>query len=242
MLKNNTKKLKFILFGLLIILLLINNFFKNFKNLYLNNYEKRIDKVYGFCEGESIGYLIYLKKNFKLDNNPKIINYQHTPKVNWAIFNPRKINLKSKNIILLNYPGEKIELNFIDDAKNILNINNLSFYRDKIDTIDNIAISFTEKNINEDIEINLYSELNYGKRNLIKKFYKNLKTFENNLIFDINLEINKIYPKNNDITFEIKNIDYKKIKKVKILAKNKYIINNYNLINNYKRCFLIEKK
>ena len=76
MLKNNTKKLKFILFGLLIILLLINNFFKNFKNLYLNNYEKRIDKVYGFCEGESIGYLIYLKKNFKLDNNPKIINYQ----------------------------------------------------------------------------------------------------------------------------------------------------------------------
>ena len=91
MLKNNTKKLKFILFCLLIILLLINNFFKNFKNLYLNNYEKRIDKVYGFCEGESIGYLIYLKKNFKLDNNPKIINYQHTPKVNWAIFNPRKI-------------------------------------------------------------------------------------------------------------------------------------------------------
>mgnify|MGYP001294984827 CR=1 FL=1 len=242
MLKINIKNLKFILLTLFITLLFLNNFFNNFKNIYLNNFEKRINKIYGFCEGESIGYLIYLKQNFKLDNNPKIINYQHTPGVNWAIFDPKKINLKSKNIIFLNYPGKDIELNYIKELKNILKINNLSFYKDKIDKIDSIIISFIENNVQDDIEINLYSELNYGKRNLLNKFKKKLKTTDHKVIFNIDLEIGKIYPQNNNIAFEIKNVNYKKIKNIKILAKNKYIINNYNLINNYKKCFLIEKK
>ena len=50
----------------LIILIIIcgihTNFFKNFAEVILHKFDDRIVNRYGFCTGESIGYLFYLKK------------------------------------------------------------------------------------------------------------------------------------------------------------------------------------
>lgn len=241
MLKLKINNYSIILYILIIILLFSTNFFYNFSNIHSNNYEKRINNTYGFCKNESIGYLKYLKKNFKLHNNPKIINYVHTPSVEWSIFEPKHLGKISNNIILLNYPGKIIKLNSEKQSDNIFNINNLSFYKDKIKKINGILISFDGPPNNNEIEVDLYSEINFGKRNFINSFEKKQKQSENSILFEVNLDINEIYPKNNNISFRVKNLNKNLISEINILAENKYIIENLNLINKHKNCFLIKK-
>ena len=61
--KNQSQK---ILLLILILFCGINtNFFKNFTEVILYKFDDRIVKKYGFCSDESIGYLLYLKKNTK---------------------------------------------------------------------------------------------------------------------------------------------------------------------------------
>ena len=241
MLKLNINNKKLILSFLVLVLLFYTNFFNNFFNTYSNNFENRIVNTYGFCKNESIGYLRYLKKYFKLHKNPKIINYIHTPSVQWAIFDPKHLNKNSNNLILLNYPGKIVELDYERESNNILNINNLSFYENKIKNINSIVISF-DKTINSDeIEIDLFSEINYGKRNFIKKFSDKQKNVKNEIKFKINLDINKIYPKNNNISFKIENLNNYLISEIKILAENKFVLENFNIVNNHQNCFLIKK-
>ena len=74
------------------------------------NFTDRINKVYGFCSDESIGYLLYIKEKYKIINKPKIVNYVHVPLNDWAIINTKNINKKSDEIIFLNYPGSKIKI------------------------------------------------------------------------------------------------------------------------------------
>ena len=241
MLKLNINNKNLVLSFLVLVLLFSNNFFYNFLNIYSNDFENRINNTYGFCKNESVGYLRYLKKNFKLHNNPKIINYIHTPSVEWVIFEPKNINKNSNDIILLNYPGKIVQLDHERESHNILKINNLSFYENKINKIDTIIILFDKTINNDEVEIDLFSEIKYGKRNFIKKFYKMKKNTKNEIKFEINLIISEIYPKNNNISFKIKNLNNNLISEIKILAENKYIVENFNLVNNHQNCFLIKK-
>ena len=241
MLKLNIDNKKLVLPFLILVLLFSKNFFYNFLNIYSNNFESRINNTYGFCKNESIGYLRYLKKNFKLDNNPKIINYTHTPSVEWAIFEPKYLNKNSNDIILLNYPGKIVQIDHQRESNNIININNLSFYKNKIKKIDSIIVSFDKPINNNPVEIDLFSEINFGKRNFIKKFKEKEKSIKNEIKFEINLNISEIYPKNNNVSFIIKNLNSNLISKIKILAENKYIVENFNLVNNHQNCFLIKK-
>ena len=94
------KKSQVLVLLILIIICGINtNFFKNFAEVILYKFDDRIVNRYGFCSGESIGYLLYLKKKYEIKNNPKIINYAHGPSVNWAIINTKNINKSSNKFI-----------------------------------------------------------------------------------------------------------------------------------------------
>ena len=86
------------------------NFFRNLAEVVLHKFDDRIINKYGYCSGESIGYLLYLKKKYQIKDNPKIVNYIHTPPVNWAIVNTEIIDKNSKKLILLNYPGPEIRI------------------------------------------------------------------------------------------------------------------------------------
>ncbi len=225
---------------LIVFLLLISNFFNNIQNIYINNFDKRIDAIYGFCKNESIGYLKYIKKKYELDNNPKIINYIHTPNVNWIMMNPKKLNFNSKNLILLNYPGENINLNYSILFNNTYEVANLYFYEDKIDQIDNITFYFREK-IKQDFSLQLFSNSKLNHKKLLKKITNGNIITENKYKFNLNLNLEKIGLKENSLIFKIDNPNNVPIKEIKISAKNKININDFRLIDHYQKCYVLEK-
>ena len=225
---------------LIVFLLLISNFFNNIQNIYINNFDKRIDAIYGFCKNESIGYLKYIKKKYELDNNPKIINYIHTPNVNWIMMNPKKLNSNSKNLILLNYPGENINLNYSILFNNTYKVANLYFYEDKIDQIDNITFYFREK-IKQDFSLQLFSNSKLNHKKLLKKITNGNIITENKYKFNLNLNLEKIGLKENSLIFKIDNPNNVPIKEIKISAKNKININDFRLIDHYQKCYVLEK-
>ena len=103
-----------IIFFLIIIVINNNNIFKKTYNIIKNeNYSKRLENVYGYCEGTSVGYLRFIKEKFKLNFNPKIINFNQTSQSDWSIYD-LKLNKDNSKIILLNY---KREFNFIFNKK-----------------------------------------------------------------------------------------------------------------------------
>ncbi len=232
--------LKIVMLLLIVFLLLISNFFNNIQNIYINNFDKRIDAIYGFCKNESIGYLKYIKKKYELDNNPKIINYIHTPNVNWIMINPKKLNFNSKNLILLNYPGENINLNYSILFNNTYEVTNLYFYEDKIDQIDNITFYFREK-IKQDFSLQLFSNSKLNHKKLLKKITNGNIITENKYKFNLNLNLEKIGLKENSLIFKIDNPNNVPIKEIKISAKNKININDFRLIDHYQKCYVLEK-
>ena len=82
---------------------------KNPKDIsnFLNqdNYTKRMVNQYGYCSKESYGFLIDLKKKYKFDLNPKIVNYDVLPSSNWIIYNSSQ-DFEKKPGIFLNYQKE----------------------------------------------------------------------------------------------------------------------------------------
>ena len=63
MLKVKHNILKIIILLLIAFFLLFSNFFLNIQNIFTNDFNKRVENVYGFCGNESIGYLKYIKKS-----------------------------------------------------------------------------------------------------------------------------------------------------------------------------------
>lgn len=232
--------LKIVTLLLIVFLLLISNFFYNIQNIYVNNFDKRIEDIYGFCKNESIGYLKYIKKKYELNNNPKIINYIHTPNVNWIMINPKKLNFKSKNLVLLNYPGENINLNYSALVKNTYEVTNLYFYEDKIEKIDEIIFHFREK-IKQDFSLELFSNSKLNRKKLLKKITTGNIISEYQYKFNLNLNLEKIGFKENSLMFKIDNPNDVPIKKIKIRAKNIININDFELIDNYQKCYVLKK-
>ena len=232
--------LKIILSFVILFIFLINNTHRNIINILNNDHNKRINSVYGFCGNESIGYLRYLKKKYNFKKNPKIINYIHTPNVSWAIINPATINEKSDKIILLNYPGSNIDINFKKKKNNIYEIKNLSFYFDKIKEIKEIDIIF-ENNYNEKISIRTYTKNIKDGKQFSKTFKKFLKLSDSHFKFYLNMNIKEINSFDN-LFLKIENLgDKNKIKKIKINADNKYNIKNLKFLDNIDNCYLLEK-
>lgn len=240
--KTNNNFLKLIFSIVIIIALYQTQAMHNFNFISKNSFDERINKIYGFCSGESIGYLKYLKKEFKFKKNPKIINYKHTAPVSWAIINPKQINIFSDKIILLNYPGKYIKLKNINNQINSYTLNNISFYKDKIKSIKNLRIIFEKNFSNSNLIVELYSETKFGKRKFIKKFNKIDNTNNKEINFNLNLAISDIYPKNNNINFKIKNLKNNKITEVSFIAENRFNIEEFDLINNSNACFFIKQK
>ena len=97
-------KVYFLVIFFLIISLAFNlNIFRKFYNILIYDFEARIIKTYGFCGGESIGFLRMIKKKYKLKTNPSVINFEVNPLSLWAIYNNNIKENNGSNIIFLNY-------------------------------------------------------------------------------------------------------------------------------------------
>ena len=91
------------------------NLLKSVHDLFMNNYDERISNVYGFCDKEGIGYVNFIKKEFKINGKIKLINSLKQNNNNsggWAVYNSNFLKKnKSDYLILINHEKFKIKYN-----------------------------------------------------------------------------------------------------------------------------------
>lgn len=237
---NKKKKQFFFIFIIIIIISIYLKIYININNIIKYKFDDRISAIYGFCSNESIGYLKFLKKKYKLDNNPKVINYIHTPNVTWAIIDPKKINKNSEDFIFLNYPGEKLILTLNEVNKVLYKFKEIYFYLNKVDKIESFEIILKNHELKLPIELKIYSKID----NQPKKILHNFKSYEkknNKIKFQLNINLKNLYKQNNTIFFELKNIEKNKINKISLIGQNKFLLRNFEIINNYEKCYYAKK-
>ena len=238
------KKSQVLVLLILIIICGINtNFFKNFAEVILHKFDDRIVNRYGFCSGESIGYLLYLKKKYEIKNNPKIINYDHKPSVNWAIINTKNINKSSKKLILLNYPGLELKINLKKINNSLFELSDAYFFsKDKFSKIESIEILNNSNNFKKiNWKLDLLTIDKYGNKKIVKGFnINNILTERLKIKLDVlnkNLNLNE-----KKLLFKIKNKNSTQIENLQIylILKNKYILEDFQIIDKINNCYYVE--
>ena len=238
------KNLQILVLLILIIICGINtNFFKNFAEVILHKFDDRIVNRYGFCSGDSIGYLLYLKKKYEIKNNPKIINYVHTASVNWAIINTKNINKSSKKLILLNYPGSELKINLKKINNSLFELSDAYFFsKDKFSKIESIEILNNSNNFKKiNWKLDLLTIDKYRNKEIVKEFnIKNILTESLKIKLDIpNKNLNLAGKK---LLFKIKNKNSTQIENLQIylILKNKYILEDFQIIDKINNCYYVE--
>ena len=228
-----------ILLILIIIFSINTNFYKNLYKIISHKFDNRITKTYGYCNGESIGYLLSIKKKYKINDNPEIINYIHTPGVNWAIINTKKINRKSNKIILLNYPGSNSVVKLKKISNNLFELMNAYFLKDKFSKIENLEIlnnQTSSKKLNWTVNVYTIDKFK-NKENIETLEVKKNSDAKLKFNLDMNLEEEqKLY-------FEIDNKDNINLDKLqlKVVLKNRHILKDFQIINKYDNCYYVEQ-
>ena len=240
---NIKKKSQIIVLLILIIVVGIKtNFFRNLTDVSLYKFDDRIINKYGYCSGESIGYLLYLKKKYQIKDNPKIVNYIHTPRVNWAMVNTNIINKNSKKLIFLNYPGPEISIGLKKINSNLFEFENAEFFSNKFDKIESIEIVNNSKNFEKiDWKIDIITiDQSRNKKNIkafdIETFLGESVKIKLDIFFEnLNLMGEKLY-------FKIKNRNISKFEnlQLKIVLKNKYILENFQIIDKIDNCYYVK--
>ena len=243
MLRYKNKSQKILLLILILFCGINTNFFQNFAEVILHKFDDRIVNRYGFCSGESIGYLLYLKKKYEIKNNPKIINYVHTPSVNWAIINTKNINKSSKKLILLNYPGSELKINLKKINNSLFELSDAYFFsKDKFSKIESIEILNNSNNFKKiNWKLDLLTIDKYGNKKIVKEFnIKNIFTESLKIKLDIlNKNLNLSEKK---LLFKIKNKNSTQIENLQIylILKNKYILEDFQIIDKINNCYYVE--
>ena len=236
-LKRNSHTL--ILLILIIIFSINTNLHRNLYEIISHKFDNRITKTYGYCNGESIGYLLNIKKKYKINDNPEIINYIHTPGVNWVIINTKKINRKSNKIILLNYPGSNSVVKLKKISNNLFELMNAYFLKDKFSKIENLEIlnnQTSSKKLNWTVNVYTIDKFK-NKENIETLEVKKNSDAKLKFNLDMNLEDEqKLY-------FEIDNKDNINLDnlQLKVVLKNRHILKDFQIINKYDNCYYVEQ-
>jgi len=229
-----------IIFFLIIIIINNNNIFKKTYNIIKNeNYSKRLENVYGYCEGTSVGYLRFIKEKFKLNFNPKIINFNQTSPSDWSIYD-LKLNKDNSKIILLNY---KREFNFIFNKKkkNIWTFNNQIQKTKSIEKIEFTTIYNDETYIEG--TLSLYVVNSMKQKELIYK--RKINQIINSQPININFKTEKFNSYFGTFLIEfdnLKNDNLTNIKNIILSSKNYFNIDNYKIINQEKNCYYVSSR
>jgi len=111
------KRIKYLIISLFLVAIFVkqNNTIDDIYHIYKHQPHERLIKSYrnlfysGYCDEQSHGYIIYVKKKFDLEQIPLIKNFQEGKRIPYWIF--EKVNYQSEindeNLILLNYEKRK---------------------------------------------------------------------------------------------------------------------------------------
>lgn len=107
----NIKKINSYTYYLAILFLTIYfNFFENVYVIYKSNFNERLVSNYGYCEKNSYGFIKFIEKKYKFNENISIQNDEIYPSSQAFIYKPKKENNK-KFLILLNRNENKKTIN-----------------------------------------------------------------------------------------------------------------------------------
>jgi hypothetical protein len=227
-----------ILFSLIVILINNNNIIKKtYKIMKSNDLDKRLESAYGYCSKTSVGYIRYIKKEFQLDFNPKIINFKSAPKSDWTIYD---LNYKDNNkkLLLLNYKP-KFEYLF----KNI--DNKYWIYQEIIkgvDSIESIQIFPTNRG-NKKIENTLfiYKTNTKNQKKLIYK--KKINQILNNEVINIDFDTTKLNNTSHEkIIIEFKDPSKINIGNILLIGKNSFNMSEFTILDKKKDCYYVSSR
>lgn len=214
------------------------NFIKDFYRVVKFDEHSRIVDKYGYCGGESIGYLKYLKQKYNFKSNPKIINYIHSPSSLWSIYDTNLSNLDSKFEILINHPGREIDIQLPIIDKNLFELKKNIYSLGRVSK-EKIELSLTDKSINE-LKIEFYNADDLRDFNIFQTL--NIVKSPSSDKFTLN-NIDNILGigKKNIFLKIITNKGIYSNENLKLIFQNKYQLDKLEIIDNYKNCYLIKK-
>ena len=234
--KNKIKlniNLNLIIIFLLIIFLIKSDFFRKLYFLNQDNYTKRMIDQYGYCSKESYGFLIDLKKKYKFDVNPRIVNHDILPSSNWIIYDSSK-DFENRPRIFLNYQ-KKPSLKFNNLKKNFISEGHVQY----TNFLESITFKTKSGNFYINDNIKIYKIFN-GKKKLIFKKYVN-ENIESQKKIYANFKTEEFNSRWEKFYFELENKNHSnKIDKVILNFRNKYQFSDEDVLFSKKNCFYIK--
>ena len=229
-------------FGVLIISFLIlsfiynHNLFRKLYNIFIINIESRLTKKHGYCFRESVGFLRMLKKKYKFNFNPLIVNYEDSvPSSGWSIYdNHNKTDKNHK--ILLNYP-KNLSLYFKP-------LNKIFYSEDTVrhsNGISNIIFDLKDEHIKIDSKIKIYSKTFNTKEIIYEENFH--KLVENNQIIPIEFKTKKINSIYKPIFVEILDLSDNQIGKINSIILNlnhEFNLKDFTIIEKFNNCYYVK--
>ena len=237
MAKKFKKNFGILIIGFLILSFIYNhNLFRKLYNIFIINYESRLIKKHGYCFRESVGFLKMLKKKYKFNFNPLIVNYEDAvPSSGWSIYdNHNKTDKNHK--ILLNYP-ENLSLHFKP-------LNKIFYSEGTVNHsngISNIIFDLKDKYIRIDSKIKIYRKT-FNKKEIIyeKNFHK---LVENNQIIPIEFKTKKIQSIFKPTFIEISDLSDNQIGKINSIIVNlnhEFNLKDFTIIEKFNNCYYVK--
>jgi len=235
--KKFKKNFGVLIIGFLILLFIYNhNFFRKLYNVFVLNYESRLIEKSGYFFRESVGFLRMLKKKYKFNFNPLIVNYEDAvPSSGWPIYdNYNKTDKKHK--ILLNYP-KNLSLYFKPTNKifysggTVMHSNGIA----------NIIFDLKVKHIKINSKIKIYRKT-FNKKEIIYEdnFHK---LVENNQIISIEFKTKKINSIFKPTFIEISDLSDDQIGKINSIIVNlnhEFNLKDFTIIEKFNNCYYVK--
>lgn len=211
---------------------------RKFYNLIKLDYDQRLTKVYGYCEGHYVGFLRYLDKKYKFEKKPNIIQYTGVRNPGWIFHQRKKKELSNNYKIFLGYNNiDNIKLLKIDKNKFKYNFSyafNHRYFKNIV-IKDKIDISMIKR---------IYLET---KGATIFSFVPQKKIIDTNgnIVIPVAEEIKNILYENKfkeqDFSFKIDFVNQEtEISNLIINLENIFKIENMNILEQYKNCLLVK--
>ena len=104
----NLKKINLLTVSVILVFLIINDFFYNIYYISKNSFKERMSYHYGYCYKNGYGFIDDIVNHYNIKNNINTYNTLITPSSNWFFYNSNSKHEKNK-IIVLNYKKNSTE-------------------------------------------------------------------------------------------------------------------------------------
>jgi len=237
-LKNNYLKnieIKYVLLIIFFVLLVKFNFFQNVFHVIKYDKDERLLRNSKFCEGDSQGFIVYLKNRYEFNTNPILQNNSIAPLSDWYYFDFEKSSNKKNEYILLNYEENQKLDTYLSNSKYIINET-----PPLIEKIESVEIKLNNNLIEDkNLIINLFKlENKIEKKILTRKI--NINNEQSDYSINISLDESK-GSKLRRYQVEIIPFNIELINDVKIGIKNKFNLDDFEIIEKKQNCYFLKK-